>query len=103
MIRGRILREEQGKACKEVGIKSYEHLLPATVSERELLALVHGLNKDKNVHGIWSSCPCRSYSVRKDSRSGFSPHKDVDGFHPVSQGMLLLGGDRLKACTPWES
>src|SRR5204862_1214604 len=39
------------KACKEVGIKSYEHLLPAKISERELLSLVHNLHKDKNVHG----------------------------------------------------
>jgi hypothetical protein len=45
------------RACKEVGIKSYEHLLAATVSERELLTLVHSLNKDKNVHGILVQLP----------------------------------------------
>src|SRR5688572_2157724 len=45
------------KACKEVGIKSFEHFLPATISERELLALVHQLNKDKHVHGILVQLP----------------------------------------------
>src|SRR5437773_12332072 len=53
------------KACKEVGIKSYEHLLPATISERELLSLVHNLNKDKNVHGILVQRLCPPISDRR--------------------------------------
>ena len=88
------------KACKEVGIKSYEHLLPATVSERELLALVHGLNKDKNVHGILVQLPLPAHIRSEKILEAVSPHKDVDGFHPVSQGMLVLGGDGFKPCTP---
>ena len=88
------------KACKEVGIKSYEHLLPATVSERELLTLVHSLNKDKNVHGILVQLPLPAHIRSEKILEAVSPHKDVDGFHPVSQGMLVLGGDGFRPCTP---
>ena len=56
------------KACKEVGIKSFEHLLPATISERELLALVQHLNKDKNVHGILVQLPLPPH-IRPESHS----------------------------------
>ena len=88
------------KACKEVGIKSYEYLLPATVSERELLALVHQLNKDKNVHGILVQLPLPAHIRSEKILETVSPYKDVDGFHPMSQGMLLLGGDGFRPCTP---
>ena len=88
------------KACKEVGIKSFEHLLPATISERELLALVHQLNKDKHVHGILVQLPLPPHIPSERILEAVSPHKDVDGFHPVSQGMLVLGGDGFRPCTP---
>jgi len=88
------------KACKEVGIKSYEYLLPATVSERELLALIHQLNKDKNVHGILVQLPLPAHIRSEKILETVSPYKDVDGFHPMSQGMLLLGGDGFRPCTP---
>ena len=88
------------KACKEAGIRSFEHLLPATISERDLLALVHHLNKDKNVHGILVQLPLPPHIRAEKVLEAVSPHKDVDGFHPVNQGMLILGGDGFKPCTP---
>ena len=88
------------KACKEVGIKSFEHLLPATVSEKELLAVVHQLNKDKNVHGILVQLPLPAHIRAEKILEAISPYKDVDGFHPMSQGMLLLGGEGFRPCTP---
>jgi len=88
------------KACKEVGIKSFEHFLPSTVSERDLLALVHQLNKDKNVHGILVQLPLPPHIRAEKILEAISPQKDIDGFHPVSQGMLVLGGDGFKPCTP---
>jgi len=88
------------KACKEVGIKSFEHLLPATISEKELLALVHQLNKDKNVHGNLVQLPLPPHIRAERILEAVSPHKDIDGFHPMSQGMLLLGGDGFRPCTP---
>ena len=88
------------KACKEVGIKSFEHFLPATVSERELLALVQQLNKDKNVHGILVQLPLPPHIHDEKILQAVSPHKDIDGFHPVNQGNLMLGADGFRPCTP---
>jgi methylenetetrahydrofolate dehydrogenase (NADP+)/methenyltetrahydrofolate cyclohydrolase len=88
------------KASKEVGIRSFEQLLPATISERDLLALVHHLNKDKNVHAILVQMPLPPHIRAEKILEAVSPHKDVDGFHPVNQGMLMLGGDGFKPCTP---
>lgn len=88
------------KACKEVGIKSFEHFLPATVSERELLGLVHQLNKDRSVHGILVQLPLPPHIRAEKILESISPNKDIDGFHPVNQGMLVLGADGFKPCTP---
>jgi methylenetetrahydrofolate dehydrogenase (NADP+)/methenyltetrahydrofolate cyclohydrolase len=88
------------RACNEVGIKSYEHFLPAITSEKELLALIHHLNKDKNINGILVQLPLPAHIRPERILEAVSPHKDVDGFHPVNQGMLLLGGDGFKPCTP---
>jgi methylenetetrahydrofolate dehydrogenase (NADP+)/methenyltetrahydrofolate cyclohydrolase len=88
------------KACKEVGIKSYEHVLPATISEKELLSLVHNLNKDKNVNGILVQLPLPAHVRAERVLEAISPHKDVDGFHPLNQGSLMLGADGFRPCTP---
>lgn len=88
------------KACKEVGIKSYEHLLAPTISEKELLGLIHNLNKEKNVNGILVQLPLPAHIRSERILEAISPHKDVDGFHPMNQGMLLLGGDGFRPCTP---
>ncbi len=88
------------KACKEVGIKSFEHFLPATVSEKDLLALVHQLNKDKHVHGILVQLPLPPHIRPEKILNAVSPFKDVDGFHPVNQGNLVVGADGYRPCTP---
>jgi len=88
------------KACKEVGIKSFEHLLPATISEKELLALVQQLNKDKSVHGILVQLPLPPHIRAEKVLETVSPYKDIDGFHPINQGRLMLGGDGFRPCTP---
>jgi len=88
------------KACKDVGIKSFEHFLPATVLERELLALVHQLNKDKHVHGILVQLPLPPHIHSERILDAVSPYKDVDGFHPVNQGKLVVGADGFRPCTP---
>ncbi len=88
------------KACKEVGIKSIEHLLPPTISERDLLGLVQQLNKDKKVHGILVQLPLPAHIRAEKILDAVSPHKDIDGFHPMNQGLLVLGADGFKPCTP---
>ena len=81
------------KACKEVGIRSKEYLLPATASEKELLSLIHNLNRDKDIHGILVQLPLPAHIRSEKILVAVSPHKDIDGFHPVNQGLLLSGGE----------
>ena len=88
------------KACKEVGIQSDEHLLPTLVSEKELLALIHNLNRKKEIHGILVQLPLPAHIQAEKILQAVSPQKDVDGFHPVNQGLLLLGAQGLRPCTP---
>jgi methylenetetrahydrofolate dehydrogenase (NADP+)/methenyltetrahydrofolate cyclohydrolase len=88
------------KACQEVGIRSKENLLPETVSERELLSFVDNLNQDNEIHGILVQLPLPSHINAETILRAISPAKDVDGFHPVNQGLLLMGGEGFKPCTP---
>jgi methylenetetrahydrofolate dehydrogenase (NADP+) / methenyltetrahydrofolate cyclohydrolase len=88
------------KACKEAGIRSQEHLLSAAVSEKELLSLIQNLNRDREVHGILVQLPLPAHIRAEKILDAIAPHKDIDGFHPVNQGLLLLGGEGFKPCTP---
>jgi methylenetetrahydrofolate dehydrogenase (NADP+)/methenyltetrahydrofolate cyclohydrolase len=88
------------RVAAEVGIEARDHLLPATTSERELLALVEKLNADPSVHGILVQVPLPS-QIRKDViLEAVDPRKDVDGFHPFNVGRLVLGGTPMPPCTP---
>ena len=96
----RIYVRNKEKACAEVGIRSVEHLLPASVSESELLELIGRLNEDSSIHGILVQLPLPD-AIRSDRiLDAVSPAKDVDGFHPVNQGLLLSGGTGFQPCTP---
>jgi methylenetetrahydrofolate dehydrogenase (NADP+) / methenyltetrahydrofolate cyclohydrolase len=88
------------KACKEVGIRSEEHLLPASVSEKELLSLIQKLNRKEEIHGILVQLPLPAHIEAERVLLAVSPQKDIDGFHPVNQGLLLSGGEGFKPCTP---
>lgn len=88
------------KACAEVGIRSTEHLLPEMVSEEELLAVVHGLNDDAAIHGILVQLPLPEHIDTDRLLEEVSPTKDVDGFHPMNQGLLLSGREGFRPCTP---
>lgn len=88
------------KACEEVGLKSFAYYLPETAEKNEILELVDTLNADKNVDGILIQLPLPDKSSEKEVLARVSPDKDVDGFHAVNAGNLLLGNDNLSACTP---
>jgi methylenetetrahydrofolate dehydrogenase (NADP+)/methenyltetrahydrofolate cyclohydrolase len=88
------------KACKEVGIRSQEHLLSAAVSEKELLSVIQSLNRNKEIHGILVQLPLPAHIRSEKILEAVSPLKDIDGFHPFNQGLLLLGGEGFKPCTP---
>ncbi len=96
----RIYVRNKEKACAEVGIESVEHLLPASVSESELLELIGRLNDDASIHGILVQLPLPDQIRSERILEAVSPRKDVDGFHPVNQGLLLSGGTGFQPCTP---
>jgi methylenetetrahydrofolate dehydrogenase (NADP+) / methenyltetrahydrofolate cyclohydrolase len=89
------------KACAELGIFSETHVLPATASENELLALIAKLNSDPRLHGILVQAPLPKQISESKIYSAVSPAKDVDGFHPVNVGKLMLGDvSGFRPCTP---
>jgi methylenetetrahydrofolate dehydrogenase (NADP+)/methenyltetrahydrofolate cyclohydrolase len=90
----------KAKQTVEVGMNSWEHRLPASTSEKELLALVDRLNKDPAVHGILVQLPLPKQIDSTKVLSAVDPAKDVDGFHVVNVGKLSTGQDALVACTP---
>lgn len=96
----RIYVRNKEKACAEAGIRSVEHLLPATVPEHELIALIDRLNEDPAIHGILVQLPLPDSMASDRVLRAVSPDKDVDGFHPVNQGLLLSGGGGFEPCTP---
>jgi methylenetetrahydrofolate dehydrogenase (NADP+)/methenyltetrahydrofolate cyclohydrolase len=84
----------------EVGMASFEHKLPATTSQGELLALVNRLNEDKAVNGILVQLPLPKQIDPQAVLDAIDPAKDVDGFHVVNAGRLATGGQALVPCTP---
>jgi len=90
----------KGKASREAGLASFEHRLPATTSEADLLALVARLNADEAVDGILVQLPLPKQIDPQRVIEALAPGKDVDGFHPRNVGNLWSGGDALVPCTP---
>jgi methylenetetrahydrofolate dehydrogenase (NADP+)/methenyltetrahydrofolate cyclohydrolase len=87
-------------ACREVGIGSIEHRLPADTPESELLALVARLNADDEVDGILVQLPLPAQIDSARVIAAIDPDKDVDGFHPVNAGRLATGLPGFVPCTP---
>ncbi|MFC0217997.1 bifunctional methylenetetrahydrofolate dehydrogenase/methenyltetrahydrofolate cyclohydrolase FolD [Pseudochelatococcus lubricantis] len=83
-----------------VGMRSFEYRLPADVPEADLLALVDRLNRDDAVDGILVQLPLPSHVDANRVIEAIDPDKDVDGFHPVNAGRLLIGLPGLVPCTP---
>ena len=89
------------KACAELGIFSETRVLPETTTESELLALITELNADRRLHGILVQAPLPKHISESKIYSSVLPAKDVDGFHPVNVGKLMLGdATGFRPCTP---
>jgi methylenetetrahydrofolate dehydrogenase (NADP+)/methenyltetrahydrofolate cyclohydrolase len=88
------------KACEEVGMRSVEHHLPATLAEADLLALIARLNLDAETHGILVQLPLPKHIDESKVLDAISPAKDADGFHPSNVGALWLGKPAPRPCTP---
>jgi methylenetetrahydrofolate dehydrogenase (NADP+)/methenyltetrahydrofolate cyclohydrolase len=88
------------KQTAEAGLASFEHRLPAETSEADLLKLVARLNADPSVHGILVQLPLPDHIDPDRVILAIDPAKDVDGFHPLNAGRLMIGQDSLVPCTP---
>ncbi|HEX6095804.1 MAG TPA: bifunctional methylenetetrahydrofolate dehydrogenase/methenyltetrahydrofolate cyclohydrolase FolD [Thermoanaerobaculia bacterium] len=90
----------KAKKARELGLEGTELVFPETLSEAELLAEVDRLNRDDSVDGILVQLPLPAQIDPKKVIDAISPAKDVDGFHPITVGMLHLGRPTLAPCTP---
>ena len=88
------------KACKELGIYSERIDLPVDTKESDLLALIERLNKEPKIHGILVQLPLPKHINETNVLYAIDPSKDVDGFHPVNIGKMMLGAPCFLPCTP---
>ncbi len=88
------------KACEEIGMRTKAEKLEDNISEEELLNLVTGYNNNKDFHGILVQLPLPKHINEDRVIEAISPKKDVDGFHPISVGNLVIGKDTFASCTP---
>jgi methylenetetrahydrofolate dehydrogenase (NADP+)/methenyltetrahydrofolate cyclohydrolase len=90
------------EAAKSLGFKEIQDNQPETISEKELLALIDKYNMDDTIHGILVQLPLPKHINEKKVLNAVDPDKDVDGFHPVNVGRLMIGGSEVKfpPCTP---
>ncbi len=96
----RVYVGSKAKQTKEVGMNSFEHRLPHTTGQAELLALIDKLNRDPAVNGILVQLPLPKQIDPQAVIDAIDPDKDVDGFHVVNAGRLATGGAGLVPCTP---
>ncbi len=90
----------KSRAVVEVGMRPFDHHLPAATSQDELIALVQRLNADPAVHGILVQMPLPQQINATHVIAAIDPAKDVDGFHPYNVGRMALGLPALAPCTP---
>ena len=90
------------KTAHRLGFKEIQDNQDVTVSEKDLLALIDRYNKDDSIHGILVQLPLPKHIDEKKVLNAIDPDKDVDGFHPINVGRLMIGGSEVKfpPCTP---
>jgi methylenetetrahydrofolate dehydrogenase (NADP+)/methenyltetrahydrofolate cyclohydrolase len=88
------------KGCAEVGYYSEVYRLPAETTQEELLALVNKLNNDEKIHGILCQLPLPKHLDENAVILAIDPEKDVDAFHPVNVGRIMIGDYKFLPCTP---
>jgi len=88
------------KACAATGIRSLEFVLPQETEQEALLALIAELNGRADVHGILCQLPLPKHISEQVVLDSIAPQKDVDAFHPVNVGHIMIGDHRLLPCTP---
>jgi methylenetetrahydrofolate dehydrogenase (NADP+) / methenyltetrahydrofolate cyclohydrolase len=90
----------KAKACEEAGMHSEVYKLPEQTSETEVMSLIEKLNQDEKIHGILVQSPLPKHISEERLVEGIAPEKDVDCFHPVNVGNLMIGKEGPAPCTP---
>jgi methylenetetrahydrofolate dehydrogenase (NADP+)/methenyltetrahydrofolate cyclohydrolase len=90
----------KAKMCAELNIESVKYLLDKSIQQVDLMDLIHDLNRHDMVDGILLQLPLPSHLDAKQAILAIDPHKDVDGLHPLNQGLLLQGDPFMIPCTP---
>ncbi len=88
------------RTCEEIGIYSDDNRLPAETSQEELMALVKKMNNDPKIHGILVQLPLPKHLNEAEVLLAIDPAKDVDGFHPMNVGKMVVGEKGFLPCTP---
>ena len=96
----RVYVNNKKKACEQIGVYSEEYALPAETTEQELLALIEKLNNDKKINGILVQLPVPKHINEETIINAIDPKKDVDAFHPVNVGKIMVGNFDFVPCTP---
>ena len=96
----RVYVNNKKKACEQLGIRSFEYLLPESATQDELLELIHTLNSEKNINGILCQLPLPRHMDEKAVIAAINPEKDVDAFHAVNVGKIMIGDYDFVPCTP---
>lgn len=91
----------KNKACADIGIISKIEKLDENTSEEDLLELVESYNKNENIHGILVQLPLPKHIDEDRIIQSINPAKDVDGFHPISVGNMVIGNETFYPCTPY--
>ena len=90
----------KGRGCEQIGVNSFQHKLSPETSQEDLLKLIDELNHDDKVNGILVQLPLPKHIDENKVLYAIDPDKDVDGFHPVNVGRLVIGEERFPPCTP---
>lgn len=96
----RVYVNNKKKACEFCGIQSFEYALPEETTMKELLELIDTLNNDANVNGILVQLPLPKQLDEKQVIAKISPEKDVDAFHEINVGKIMIGNYSFLPCTP---
>lgn len=95
----------KGRACDELGFYSVTEKVEASVSEDKVLSMIDAFNCNPKIHGILVQLPLPNHINEQKVIEAISPEKDVDGFHPINAGRMMIGGETFYPCTPagiWE-
>ena len=96
----RVYVNNKKKACEYVGIHSEEYALPEETTQDELISLVKRLNEKADIHGILCQLPLPKHINEEAVINAIDPQKDVDAFHPINVGTIMIGNFDFLPCTP---